>query len=95
MVAPSNTPREIAATPDVATLSYEAAVAELETLVGAMERGDLTLEESLAAYQRGAALAAAAQARLKDAEAQVRVLEEGLLKPFSSQSSSRVESDDE
>ena len=95
MVTPSKTPPDDATTQDVATLSYEAAVEELETLVGAMERGDLTLEQSLAAYQRGAALAAAAQAHLKDAEAQVRVLEEGLLKPFSSQSSNRVESDDE
>ena len=64
-------------------LSYEQAFAELETLVDSMESGELTLEASVAAYQRGAALAAHCQKRLQAAEEQVKVLEEGLLKPFS------------
>ena len=65
------------------SLSYEQAFAQLETLVDSMEGGALTLEASVAAYERGAALAAHCQKRLQAAEIQVRVLEEGLLKPFS------------
>ncbi len=63
-------------------LSFEAAVAELEQVVVDMESGKLSLEESLAAYQRGAELLAHCRARLDDAQQQVRVLEEGVLKDF-------------
>jgi len=62
--------------------SFEAAVAELEALVGRMESGELPLKESLAAYQRGAQLLAYCQAALKDAQQQVQVFEKGLLQPF-------------
>ena len=47
-----------------------------------MESGELPLEESLAAYKRGVALVKAAHARLSAAEEQVRVLEDGVLKPL-------------
>ena len=63
--------------------SFEAALAELETLVGRMESGELPLQESLAAYKRGAELLAYCQTALKDAQQQVQVLEEGILQPFS------------
>lgn len=63
-------------------LSFEAALAELEELVGRMESGELPLQESLAAYKRGAALLAYCQSALKDAQQQVQVLEKGLLQPF-------------
>ena len=62
--------------------SYEAAVAELEKLVTAMEQGDLSLEQSLVSYQRGAILLKYCQARLVDAQERVRVLEAGELKPL-------------
>jgi exodeoxyribonuclease VII small subunit len=62
--------------------SFEAALAELEELVGRMESGELPLQESLAAYRRGAALLAYCQGALKDAQQQVQVLEKGLLQPF-------------
>jgi exodeoxyribonuclease VII small subunit len=62
--------------------SFEAALAELEELVGRMESGELPLRESLAAYKRGAQLLAYCQSALKDAEQQVQVLEKGLLQPF-------------
>lgn len=62
--------------------SFEAALAELEELVGRMEGGELPLAESLAAYKRGAELLAYCQSALKDAEQQVQVLEKGLLQPF-------------
>jgi exodeoxyribonuclease VII small subunit len=62
--------------------SFEAALAELEALVARMEAGDLPLQESLAAYKRGAELLASCQAALKDAQQQVQVLEKGVLQPF-------------
>ncbi|RKP47653.1 exodeoxyribonuclease VII small subunit [Trinickia fusca] len=62
--------------------SYEAAVAELEGLVARMEGGTLSLEESLAAYRRGAALVAFCQQQLEKVEQQVRVLDGETLKPL-------------
>ncbi len=64
-------------------LSFEAALAELEQVVADMETGKLPLDESLAAYRRGAELLQACRDRLSDAQQQVRVLEEGVLKTFS------------
>ncbi|HTI17256.1 MAG TPA: exodeoxyribonuclease VII small subunit [Trinickia sp.] len=70
--------------PDSAPLpvNYEAAVAELEQLVARMEGGALSLEESLAAYRRGAALVAYCQQQLEKVEQQVRVLDGETLKPL-------------
>ena len=62
--------------------SFEAALAELETIVATMEGGQLPLAESLAAYKRGAELLQYCQAALKDAEQQVQVFEKGVLKAF-------------
>jgi exodeoxyribonuclease VII small subunit len=62
--------------------SFEAALAELEAIVGRMESGELPLQESLAAYKRGAELLAYCQAALKDAQQQVQVLEKGVLQPY-------------
>ncbi len=63
--------------------SFESALAELEALVGRMETGELPLQESLAAYKRGAELLAYCQSALKDAQQQVQILEKGVLQPFS------------
>ena len=57
-------------------------MAELETLVTAMESGDLALEQSLTSYQRGAELLKYCQAQLANAQERVRILENGELKPF-------------
>jgi exodeoxyribonuclease VII small subunit len=62
--------------------SFESALSELETIVATMESGDLPLQESLAAYKRGAVLLQYCQGALKDARAQVEVLEKGVLKAF-------------
>jgi exodeoxyribonuclease VII small subunit len=62
--------------------SFESALTELEAIVAKMEGGQLPLKESLAAYQRGAALLQYCQAALKDAQLQVEVLEKGVLKGF-------------
>ena len=64
-------------------LGYESAMAELEQIVADMEAGKLSLEDSLAAYKRGAELLTFCRGRLEDAQQQVRVLEEGVLKDFS------------
>ncbi len=61
---------------------FESALAELEALVVAMEGGQLPLKESLAAYKRGAELLTYCQASLNDAQHQVEVLEQGVLKAF-------------
>jgi len=62
--------------------SFEAALAELESIVATMEGGQLPLAESLAAYKRGAELLQYCQGALKDAQQQVQVLERGVLKMF-------------
>ena len=59
---------------------YESAMAELEQIVADMEAGNLPLDKSLEAYKRGAELLTFCRARLEDAQQQVRVLEEGMLK---------------
>ena len=59
---------------------YESAMTELEQIVADMEAGRLSLEDSLAAYKRGAELLTFCRSRLEDAQQQVRVLEEGVLK---------------
>ena len=65
-------------TPD--GLTFEKALAELETLVGRMEGGDLSLEDSLASHKRGLELARFCQERLESAQQQVKVLEGEVLK---------------
>jgi exodeoxyribonuclease VII small subunit len=74
-------PTDSASAEPVAT-SFEAALAELETIVARMESGELPLEQSLAAYKRGAQLLQFCQAALQDAQEQVRILEAGLLQEF-------------
>lgn len=64
-------------------IGFESAMAELEHIVADMESGKLSLEDSLAAYQRGAELLALCRGRLEDAQQQVRILEDGMLKDFS------------
>ena len=56
-------------------LDFESALAQLESLVSSMEAGQLSLEESLAAYKRGAELLQYCQAQLQAAQQQVKVLE--------------------
>lgn len=72
-----------AATASSQPASYEAAMAELEALVASMESGALPLEESLAAYRRGAELVRYCQQTLERVEQQVRVLDGDILKPMS------------
>jgi exodeoxyribonuclease VII small subunit len=62
--------------------SFEAALAEIESIVAAMEAGQLPLEQSLSAYKRGAELLVYCQSRLQEARQQVKILEAGALKNF-------------
>lgn len=55
----------------VGDLSFEEALKELEAVVGKLERGEVALEESIALYERGAALKARCETRLAEAEAKV------------------------
>jgi exodeoxyribonuclease VII small subunit len=64
------------------TMSYETALAELDAIVARMEGGQLPLEDSLAAYQRGAELLKFCQSRLADAQQKIRILDADVLKPF-------------
>lgn len=59
---------------DTETLDFEQALAELETLVTALEAGEQPLEQSLAAFERGVALTRRCQAALRAAEQKVEIL---------------------
>ena len=56
---------------DVAAMPFEKALAELETIVQKLERGDVPLEESVAIYERGEALKRRCEELLRQAEARV------------------------
>lgn len=58
----------------VTELSFEQAMAELEQVVGRLERGDVALDESITLYERGAALKKRCEAKLKDAEEKVAAI---------------------
>jgi exodeoxyribonuclease VII small subunit len=61
-------------------LPFEKALEELETIVARMEEGKLPLEESLAAYQRGAELLKHCEGKLSAAHARIAILEGEVLK---------------
>ncbi|MEJ6393193.1 exodeoxyribonuclease VII small subunit [Gymnodinialimonas sp. 2305UL16-5] len=52
-------------------MSFEDAIRELEQVVGQLDRGDVALEDSIKLYERGAALKARCEAKLKEAEEKV------------------------
>ncbi|MFN4157168.1 MAG: exodeoxyribonuclease VII small subunit [Gemmobacter sp.] len=58
----------------VAEMSFEEAMAALETVVCQLERGDVALEASIALYERGARLKAHCEARLREAEEKVELI---------------------
>ncbi len=63
--------------------SYEQALAELDRLVQQMEGGQLPLDQLLDGYRRGAELLAFCRTRLQAVEDQVKLLDDGVLKPWS------------
>ncbi|SDY39247.1 exodeoxyribonuclease VII small subunit [Citreimonas salinaria] len=58
----------------VEEMSFEAAMAELEQVVSKLERGDVALDESIALYERGAALRKRCDAKLSEAEEKVAAI---------------------
>jgi exodeoxyribonuclease VII small subunit len=81
MATPAECPDPMAERPAPAeNLSFEKALEELETLVARMEDGKLPLEDSLAAYQRGAELIRYCETKLTDAQARIAILEGGELR---------------
>jgi exodeoxyribonuclease VII small subunit len=61
----------------VEALSFEAALAELETVVARLEKGEVPLDESIALYARGAELRRHCEDKLKAAEARVAEITQG------------------
>ena len=85
---------------------FEAAIAELETIVKKLEEGDLPLETSLQLYERGVQLSRFCHAQLEQAEKRIEILNErgglspaptdfGADDPSTSSGSSRAQSRDE
>ena len=67
---------------DTSIKDFEAAIAELETIVKKLEEGDLALEQSLSLYERGVQLSRFCHSRLEEAERRIEILNErGELKP--------------
>ncbi len=59
---------------DIAKLSFEDALAQLEAIVRGLESGQQKLEDAIAAYERGAALKAHCETKLAQAEARVQAI---------------------
>ncbi|XXK31064.1 exodeoxyribonuclease VII small subunit [Rhodobacteraceae bacterium nBUS_24] len=58
----------------VAEMTFEQAMAELEKVVSALERGDVALDQSITLYERGAELKKRCEAKLKEAEEKVAAI---------------------
>jgi exodeoxyribonuclease VII small subunit len=61
----------------VAELSFEAALKELEAIVGRLEQGEVDLEDSIALYERGQALKDHCEKKLKSAESRLEKIVRG------------------
>jgi exodeoxyribonuclease VII small subunit len=61
----------------VASLSFEAAMRELEEIVGQLEKGNVDLDKSIALYERGEILKKHCDALLKSAEARIEKIVQG------------------
>lgn len=58
----------------IENLSFEASLTELETIVQNLEEGELSLEDSMALFERGLNLSQHSQAKLSDAEQKIQIL---------------------
>ena len=70
--------------PDIAALSFEDALAELEKLVKQLEDGKAKLDDAIGAYERGALLKRHCEEKLKEAQAKITLVADGgaSVKPF-------------
>lgn len=71
MAMAEDKPTGAAVPAEIAALSFEEALAELQELVKRLERGDNKLEEAIKAYERGAALKRHCEAKLREAQLKV------------------------
>jgi exodeoxyribonuclease VII small subunit len=62
---------DVQADPDIAAMSFEDALAELETIVRGLEAGSGKLDEAIAAYERGAMLKRHCEAKLQEAQTRI------------------------
>ena len=62
--------------------TYEAALQELEKLVGRLDSGEMPLEQLLSGYRRGAELLQYCRDKLQAVENQIKILDAGILKPW-------------
>lgn len=69
-------PAAAAQAADVAQLSFEEALAELERIVRGLESGQQKLEEAIAAFERGSALRRHCEAKLAEAETRIQAIVE-------------------
>ena len=65
----------------VGEMSFEAALKELESIVGRLEQGEVDLEDSIALYERGQALKAHCETKLKAAESRLEKIVHGAKGP--------------
>ena len=63
--------KQMAEASDIATMNFEKALDELETIVAKLESGKVDLEESIKIYERGEALRKHCEAKLAEAEARI------------------------
>lgn len=61
----------------VESMTFEDAIRELEQVVGKLERGDVALDDSIALYERGAALKKRCETKLSEAEEKVAKITTG------------------
>ena len=62
---------------DIAKLSFEEALAELQALVKSLEKGDSKLDDAINSYQRGVDLKRHCEAKLRDAQLKVEKIVQG------------------
>jgi exodeoxyribonuclease VII small subunit len=68
--------------PPSSPATYEAALEELEQLIAQIESGQMPLEQMLVGYERGAQLLVFCRSKLEAVDNQIKVLDEGTLKPW-------------
>jgi exodeoxyribonuclease VII small subunit len=73
--------KQAASATPVESLSFEAALKELEDIVGRLEQGEVDLEDSIALYERGQALKAHCEKKLKAAEGRLEKIVHGAKGP--------------
>jgi exodeoxyribonuclease VII small subunit len=62
--------------------SFEAGMQELDALVAGLESGEMPLEQLLSGYRRGSALLEFCRSKLQAVEDQIKVLDDGVQKPW-------------